>query len=72
MFLAEPVVVYQVRSQVGWALDRLCELDGARWVYDSDALGAIRRDVMTILTHHAASRQAAMAPYRRLLLTRAG
>jgi alkylation response protein AidB-like acyl-CoA dehydrogenase len=56
------------QHQVGWALDRLCELDGARWVYDSDALGAIRRDVMTILTHHAASRQAAMAPYGRLLL----
>jgi len=45
-------------------------LPGARWVYDSDELGAIRRDVMTILTHHAASRQAAMAPYGRLLLTR--
>jgi hypothetical protein len=43
MFLAQPVVVYQVPSQVGWALDRLCELDGVRWVYDSDALGAIRR-----------------------------
>jgi hypothetical protein len=58
------------QHQVAWALDRLCELDGARWVYDSDALGAIRRDVMTILTHHAASRQAAMAPYGRLLLSR--
>ena len=58
------------QHQVGWALDRLCELDGARWVYDSDQLGAIRRDVMTILTHHAASRQAAMAPYGRMLLTR--
>src|SRR5437870_9788323 len=57
------------QHQVAWALDRLCELDGARWVYDSDELGAIRRDVMTILTHHAASRQAAMAPYGRLLLT---
>jgi acyl-CoA dehydrogenase-like protein len=56
------------QHQVGWALDRLCELDGARWVYDSDQLGAIRRDVMTILTHHAASRQAAMAPYGRMLL----
>ena len=55
---------------VGSALDRLCELDGARWVYDSDELGAIRRDVMTILTHHAASRQAAMAPYGRMLLAR--
>ncbi len=57
------------QHQVGWALERLCELDGARWVYDSDQLGAIRRDVMTILTHHAASRQAAMAPYGHMLLT---
>jgi alkylation response protein AidB-like acyl-CoA dehydrogenase len=53
---------------VGMALDRLCEADGARWVYDSDELGAIRRDVLTILTHHAASRQAAMGPYGRMLL----
>jgi len=58
------------QHQVSWALDRLCELNGARWVYDSDQLGAIRRDVMTILTHHAASRQAAMAPYGRMLLAR--
>src|SRR5437660_1872113 len=58
------------QHQVGWALDRLCELNGARWVYASDRLGAIRRDAMTILTHHAASRQAAMAPDGRLLLTR--
>jgi 3-hydroxy-9,10-secoandrosta-1,3,5(10)-triene-9,17-dione monooxygenase len=58
------------QHQVSWALDRLCEMNGARWVYDSDQLGAIRRDVMTILTHHAASRQAAMAPYGRMLLTR--
>src|SRR6201997_4510339 len=58
------------QHQVSWALDRLCELNGARWVYDSDALGAIRRDVMTILTHHAASRQAAMAPYGKMLLIR--
>jgi resorcinol 4-hydroxylase (FADH2) len=56
------------QQQVGWALERLCEMDGARWVYDSDELGAIRRDVMTILTHHAASRQAAMVPYGRMLL----
>ena len=56
------------QHQVSWALDRLCEIDGARWVYDGDQLGAIRRDVMTIVTHHAASRQAAMAPYGRMLL----
>ena len=58
------------QHQVGWALDRLCELDGAGWVYDRDELAAIRRDVMTILTHHAASRQAAMAPYGKMLLSR--
>ena len=58
------------QHQVNWAVDRLSELNGARWVYDSDQLGAIRRDVMTILTHHAASRQAAMAPYGKMLLTR--
>ena len=62
-------IVY-TQHQLGWALDRLCEMDGARWVYDRDELGAIRRDVMTILTHHAASRQAAIAPYGRMLLTR--
>lgn len=58
------------QHQVGWALERLCELSGARWVYDSDPLQEIRRDVMTILTHHAASRQAAMAPYGHMLLSR--
>jgi 3-hydroxy-9,10-secoandrosta-1,3,5(10)-triene-9,17-dione monooxygenase len=57
------------QHQVAWAVDKLCEVDGARWIYDNDELGAIRRDVMTILTHHAASRPAAMAPYGRLLLT---
>jgi len=56
------------QHQVGWALERLCELSGARWVYDSDPLQEIRRDVMTILTHHAASRPAAMAPYGHMLL----
>ena len=60
------------QHQVGWALERLCELSGARWVYDTDPLQEIRRDVMTILTHHAASRQAAMAPYGHMLLSRGG
>jgi len=57
------------QHQVGWALERLCELSGARWVYDSDPLQEIRRDVMTILTHHAASRPAAFAPYGHMLLS---
>ena len=56
------------QHQVGWAMERLCELSGARWVYDSDPLQEIRRDVMTVLTHHAASRAAAFAPYGHLLL----
>jgi hypothetical protein len=58
------------QHQVGWALERLCELSGARWVYDTDPRQKIRRDVMTILTHHAASRQAAMVPYGHMLLRR--
>jgi hypothetical protein len=58
------------QHQVSWAIDRLFEVDGARWVYDNDELGTIRRDVMTILTHHAASGQAAMTPYGIMLLTR--
>src|SRR6266566_1267053 len=58
------------QHQIGWALERLCELSGARWVYDTDPLQEIRRDVMTILTHHAASRAAAYAPYGNMLLSR--
>jgi 3-hydroxy-9,10-secoandrosta-1,3,5(10)-triene-9,17-dione monooxygenase len=57
------------QHQVGWALERLCELSGARWVYDSDPLQEMRRDVMTILTHHAANRPAAFAPYGQMLLS---
>ena len=56
------------QHQIGGAVEKLCELCGARWVYDSDPLQEIRRDVMTILTHHAANRQAAYAPYGSLLL----
>ncbi len=56
------------QHQVGWAIDRLCELDGARWVYDNDELGSIRRDVLTVLTHTAASRLAGLAPYGHMLL----
>ncbi|MBV9152442.1 MAG: hypothetical protein JO204_11775, partial [Alphaproteobacteria bacterium] len=59
------------QHQVGWALERLCELSGARWVYDDHPLQEFRRDVMTILTHHAASRPAAYAPYGQLLLREA-
>jgi alkylation response protein AidB-like acyl-CoA dehydrogenase len=60
------------QHQVGWALERLCELDGARWVYDSDELGMIRRDAMIVLTHTAASRRVGLVPYGQMLLTRDG
>jgi alkylation response protein AidB-like acyl-CoA dehydrogenase len=60
------------QHQIGWALERLCELSGARWVYESDPLQEIRRDVMTIITHHAASRPAAYAPYGHMLLGGSG
>jgi 3-hydroxy-9,10-secoandrosta-1,3,5(10)-triene-9,17-dione monooxygenase len=56
------------QHQIGRAVEQLCELSGARWVYDSDRLQEIRRDVMTILTHHAANRQAAYAAYGAHLL----
>ena len=56
------------QHQVAWAVERLCELSGARSVYDADPLQQIRRDVMTMLTHHAASRMAAYAPYGQSLL----
>jgi len=46
-------------------------MDGARWVYDNDEIGAIRRDVMTILTHHAASPTRRWPPpYGKMLITR--
>ena len=57
------------QHQVGWAMERLCELSGARWVYDTDPLQEMRRDVMTILTHHAANRPAAFAPYGAMLMS---
>lgn len=59
------------QHQVKGAVDRLCELCGARWTYDSDPLQEFRRDIEITLTHHAASRQAAMVPYGHLLLGRA-
>jgi 3-hydroxy-9,10-secoandrosta-1,3,5(10)-triene-9,17-dione monooxygenase len=60
------------QHQVSWAMECLCELSGARWVYDRDPLQEMRRDVMTIVTHHAASRPAAYAPYGSMLLGHRG
>jgi 3-hydroxy-9,10-secoandrosta-1,3,5(10)-triene-9,17-dione monooxygenase len=51
------------QHQVQGAVERLVEVCGARSVYDADALAAIRRDVLTVLTHHVASRQIAMGEW---------
>ena len=47
------------------------EICHARWTYDTDPLQEIRRDIEIILTHHAASRQAAMVPWGQHLLREA-
>jgi 3-hydroxy-9,10-secoandrosta-1,3,5(10)-triene-9,17-dione monooxygenase len=57
------------QHQVQWAVERLVEVCGARSVYDADALGAIRRDVLALLTHNIANRQAAMGAWGKLILS---
>jgi alkylation response protein AidB-like acyl-CoA dehydrogenase len=56
------------QHQVQWAVERLVEVCGAQSVYDADALASIRRDVLTLLTHNVASRQAAMGAWGRWAL----
>ncbi|MEJ0019613.1 MAG: acyl-CoA dehydrogenase family protein [Acetobacteraceae bacterium] len=56
------------QHQSQWAVERLVELCGAQSVYDTDALATIRRDMLTVLTHNVASRQAAMGPWGRWAL----
>jgi len=57
------------QHQVQWAVEKLVEACGARSVYDADPLALIRRDLLTVLTHNVASRQAAMGPWGRLALS---
>jgi 3-hydroxy-9,10-secoandrosta-1,3,5(10)-triene-9,17-dione monooxygenase len=56
------------QHQVQWAIERLVEVCGARSVYNADELASIRRDVLTLLTHTIASRQAAMGAWGRWAL----
>ncbi len=56
------------QHQVQWAVEKLVEVCGARAVYDADALAAIRRDLLTVLTHNIASRQAAMGAWGKWAL----
>ncbi|HEY7581284.1 MAG TPA: acyl-CoA dehydrogenase family protein [Acetobacteraceae bacterium] len=57
------------QHQVQWAVERLVEVCGAQSAYDSDPLGRIRRDVLTVLTHNIASRQAAMGAWGKVALS---
>lgn len=57
------------QHQVQGAVEKLIEICGARTVYDDDPLARIRRDVLTVLTHAVASRQAALGAWGRWALT---
>jgi 3-hydroxy-9,10-secoandrosta-1,3,5(10)-triene-9,17-dione monooxygenase len=57
------------QHQVQAAVEKLIEVCGARSVYDADPLAAIRRDLLTVLTHNIANRQAAYAAWGKQALT---
>jgi len=50
------------------AVERLCDIVGTQWVYDTSELQTILRDVLTTSTHRVSSWPAAMIPYGRLQL----
>jgi 3-hydroxy-9,10-secoandrosta-1,3,5(10)-triene-9,17-dione monooxygenase len=56
------------QHQVQGAVEKLVEVCGARSVYDRDLLARIRRDLLTVLTHNIASRQAAMGAWGKWIL----
>jgi 3-hydroxy-9,10-secoandrosta-1,3,5(10)-triene-9,17-dione monooxygenase len=56
------------QHQVQRAVEKLVEVCGAQSVYDTDPLAQIRRDILTVLTHNIASRQAAMGAWGRSVL----
>jgi alkylation response protein AidB-like acyl-CoA dehydrogenase len=56
------------QHQVQWAVEKLVEVCGAQAVYDADTLASIRRDLLTVLTHNIASRQAAMGAWGKWAL----
>jgi hypothetical protein len=57
------------QHQVQRAVEKLVEVCGAQSVYDTDPLAQIRRDILTVLTHNIASRQAAMGAWGKLALS---
>ena len=56
------------QHQAQWAVEKLVEVCGAQAVYDNNALALIRRDLLTVLTHTIASRQAAMGAWGKWAL----
>ena len=58
------------QHRVQRAVEMLVEVCGARSVYDAEPLAAIRRDLLTVLTHNIASRQAAMGAWGKWALSR--
>lgn len=56
------------QHQAHWGVERLCEVSGARSIYDGDELQLIRRDMLAVISHTAASRQAAYTPYGHHLM----
>ncbi len=70
-----PELVARNRRDIAFAVwqsrrgvERLVELSGARFVYDTAPLQSLWRDLVTISTHTVVSRNLGMAPYGRLLL----
>ena len=59
------VLAFQMINQ---GVERLATLAGARSVYDTDPLQAIRRDLATIATHIVVNEEGGMVPYGRFLL----
>jgi 3-hydroxy-9,10-secoandrosta-1,3,5(10)-triene-9,17-dione monooxygenase len=53
-------------------VERLAALNGARTVYDGDPLQAALLDITAISTHIIVNEQAAMVPYGRWMMQRAG
>ncbi len=57
------------QHQIKHAVEKLIEVCGARSVYDAEPLASIRRDLLTVLTHNIASRQAAMGAWGKWALS---
>jgi hypothetical protein len=75
----EPADILRNRRDVALAfqllkkgIDRLAAINGARTVYDGDSLQSALLDITAISTHIIVNEAAAMAPYGRWMMERAG